>query len=262
MNTKEAATVLVGELKRLAGPMFEKLAGELRAELDERIKALPPPEPGKKGEPGRDGKDAPTSEEIQSLIAREVAAAAPPIVERLVAEMPPAEPGKKGDPGRDAPTLDELRETIVGEVGIVAPEILRGLVAALPPAQPGEKGKRGEPGKDGVATVEEIRGIIDLVVAKTLDGIEQRITEAFIAKAAELVAALPYLRYKGVWREGEGYQPGDVVTWGGNLYHCDKSSTAKPDSHFGTGQPGDWTLAVKRGDRGKDGKDFGKERRP
>jgi hypothetical protein len=48
--------------------------------------------------------------------------------------------------------------------------------------------------------------------------------------------------YQGVFKEGEAYEAGDVVTWGGSMWHCEKDS---PD-----GKPGnsdDWKLCVKKG---------------
>jgi hypothetical protein len=53
--------------------------------------------------------------------------------------------------------------------------------------------------------------------------------------------------YCGVFKEGQEYAPGDLVTWGGSLWHCDKGTTAKPGTD-------DWTLAVKKGRDGKDAK--------
>lgn len=53
--------------------------------------------------------------------------------------------------------------------------------------------------------------------------------------------ALPIVIYRGVWREDETYQRGDMATWAGSVWHCDNDNcTSKPDS-------GNWTLAVKRG---------------
>lgn len=59
----------------------------------------------------------------------------------------------------------------------------------------------------------------------------------------------PFPIYRGVWVEGR-YSKGDLVTWGGSMWHAEKDTEAKPD-----GGEGDWKLAVKRG---RDGKDAGK----
>ena len=59
---------------------------------------------------------------------------------------------------------------------------------------------------------------------------------------------LPVMIYKGVFHAGDTYQPGDTVTWGGSLWHCDEATNDKP------GEPGSkgWTLAAKRGRDGRD----------
>ena len=62
----------------------------------------------------------------------------------------------------------------------------------------------------------------------------------------------PILRFAGAWEDGVVYQPGHTVQFGGSIYHCDKATTARPDAHFGSGKPGDWTLMVKKGRDGKD----------
>ncbi|EIC82156.1 hypothetical protein [Serratia sp. M24T3] len=60
--------------------------------------------------------------------------------------------------------------------------------------------------------------------------------------------SVPVLIYRGVFKHGEGYQPGDSVTWGGSLWHCDIDTSDKPGELGSKG----WTLAVKRGRDGKD----------
>jgi integrin beta 3 len=58
--------------------------------------------------------------------------------------------------------------------------------------------------------------------------------------------------YRGVF-DGRTYEPGDNVTWGGNLWICIGTTSLKPD--FTAESAKYWTLAVKEGRRGKDGKD-------
>lgn len=55
--------------------------------------------------------------------------------------------------------------------------------------------------------------------------------------------------YRGVFKEGDQYHAGDVVTWGGHAWHCDKSTTDKPDK---AGDEKCWTMMVRRGRDGKD----------
>ncbi|MFS1539311.1 MAG: hypothetical protein ACL7BU_12230 [Candidatus Phlomobacter fragariae] len=59
---------------------------------------------------------------------------------------------------------------------------------------------------------------------------------------------IPAMIYCGVYRVGSTYQNGDIVTWGGSLWHCDEATKDKPGEHSSKG----WTLIVKRGRDGRD----------
>ncbi|HBU2886404.1 TPA: phage gp6-like head-tail connector protein, partial [Klebsiella pneumoniae] len=50
---------------------------------------------------------------------------------------------------------------------------------------------------------------------------------------------IPTMVYRGVFKSGDEYLPGDTVTWGGSLWHCDEQTQDKPGE---TGSKG-WTLA-------------------
>lgn len=61
--------------------------------------------------------------------------------------------------------------------------------------------------------------------------------------------SFPMMIYRGIWRETEQYSQGDMLTFGGSVWHCNVTGTkAKPGT-----ETTDWTLAVKEGRRGKDG---------
>ena len=51
------------------------------------------------------------------------------------------------------------------------------------------------------------------------------------------------LTYQGVFVDGKTYEKGDVVTWGGQMYHCHKDATTAKPEEFSR----DWQLCVKRG---------------
>ncbi|HBT4716494.1 TPA: phage gp6-like head-tail connector protein, partial [Klebsiella quasipneumoniae subsp. quasipneumoniae] len=51
---------------------------------------------------------------------------------------------------------------------------------------------------------------------------------------------IPTMVYRGVFKSGDEYLPGDTVTWGGSLWHCDEQTQDKPGE---TGSKG-WTLAA------------------
>lgn len=57
--------------------------------------------------------------------------------------------------------------------------------------------------------------------------------------------SLPTMIYRGVRQEGRQYYPGDTVTFGGSLWHCNAVTDEKP------GLSDNWTLAAKKGRDGK-----------
>lgn len=63
-------------------------------------------------------------------------------------------------------------------------------------------------------------------------------------EALEQTLDLPVMLYRGVWRAGE-YAPGDVVTFAGSLWHCNRKTGDKP------GQSDAYTLCVKSGRPGR-----------
>jgi hypothetical protein len=56
-------------------------------------------------------------------------------------------------------------------------------------------------------------------------------------------------KYCGVWATGK-YFEGQLCTFDGSMWHCNVDGT---EQRPGTGP--DWTLAIKRGQNGRDGKD-------
>lgn len=55
--------------------------------------------------------------------------------------------------------------------------------------------------------------------------------------------SVPSMIYRGIFKAAEEYQPGDTVTWGGSLWHCNEKTRDKPGESSSKG----WTLAAKRG---------------
>lgn len=116
-------------------------------------------------------------------------------------------------------------------------------VRAPIPGPPGPAGRDGTDGKDGL-------GFDDLVVEQP----DER-SLALKAVRGDRVKTLGTFRLpvqlnRGVYVEGKSYEPGDVVTWGGSQWHCNEETGSKP----GDGSKA-WTLVVKRGRDGKDGRD-------
>jgi hypothetical protein len=114
-------------------------------------------------------------------------------------------------------------------------------------------GPSGPPGRDGTDGL----GFDDLIVDH--DG-ERAFT--FKCVRGDVVKVLgtftiPVPIYRKLWTEGRTYEPGDLVTWSKSIWHCEKSTSLKPDGVYRNGpQAKDfWTLAASRGRDGNDGKD-------
>jgi len=228
--------------------------------LEAQLKTLPVPAKGDKGdsgesirgEPGPAGKDA-DPEVVLAMIVSEIS--------KAVAAMPPVQKGDKGDPGAE---VDPVRlQFMVDEATARA----IGTAVSLIP-----KAKDGDPGKDGTSVHPDtialmVRDAADKLVAampKPKDGAdgfgledfdmtlgEDGRTLSLKFERGELVKErsikLETTKYLGVWREGQ-HDRGDVVTWGGSCWHCNRTTTEKPA--YGCS---DWTLMVKEGRPGKDG---------
>ena len=149
---------------------------------------------------------------VRELMARELA----PVVVRLAAleATPPPRDGRDGQPG--------------------------------PPGPPGRDGAPGANGADGLAGVDGL-GLDQLET--TYDGLR---TLTLTLRAGErtrtATLTLPVPVYVGVWQRGASYQRGDLVTFGGSVWHA--NTTPPPDAKPGDGSNA-WTLAVKRGQDAK-----------
>jgi hypothetical protein len=103
----------------------------------------------------------------------------------------------------------------------------------------GRDGKDGEPGM----------GFDDLEV--TFDGHRTMVFKFTRGeKAKEFSFLIPVPLYREVFEEGTTYCRGDMVTFGGSIWHCVEPSTI---TRPGDGNPA-WKLATKRGRDGKDGR--------
>lgn len=191
-------------------------AEELRRIADEAateaVKALPAPE---KGDPGEVDMDA-----VKTLVEQ----AAKTAVEAL----PKPQDGKDGL---------GLANALIDRDGCLVVTFSDGSDKNLGRVI----GKDGEDGKDGHTFTLDDFDIIPLDERT----IKMGFTHGEVMHSFEL--AMPALIYRGVFKEGETYAKGDMVTWAGSIWHCDNDTSGKPDGE-------DWTLAVKRGRDGKDAK--------
>ncbi|HHT0084834.1 TPA: phage gp6-like head-tail connector protein [Klebsiella pneumoniae] len=208
------------------------------------------------------------------------------MVSEAVATLPLPQDGKSVTPEDLRPLLQELVTAAVGEIPVprdgkdydpaVLKQAVDDAVAALPPAQDGrdalqleiqpfiDEGKSYPRGSyathnGGLWRAYEkthgMRGwecIVDGVsdVDISMNGQRNFIVTVNRASGASEKKSfdIPAMVYRGVFKSGDEYLPGDTVTWGGSLWHCDEQTQDKPGEAGSKG----WTLAAKRGRDGRD----------
>ena len=202
--------------------------------VSEAVAAIPVPQDGK----------SVTPEDIRPMIQELISASMPELpdvkslVREAVAAIPAAEPGKDGEDGRDALSLEILPFIDEGK------DYPRGSYAThnggLWRAYEKTHGMRGwECIVDGVAGVD-----IQRSEQRSFTLMVNRSSGARETKTFDV----PVMIYQGVFKSGQEYIPGDTVTWGGSLWHCDETTQDKPGENGSKG----WTLAAKRGRDGRD----------
>ncbi len=215
--------------------------------------------PGKDGEPGKDGNSV-DEDAIRQMIDEAVSEA----VSNAVAAIPVPKDGKDGEPGprgEKGDTGERGPEGPQGPPGPYVAEFFRDanghLIATMSNGQTrdlgditgakGADGKDGEPGKDGKDGRDGF-SLDDFDATLMDDGRTVLLSFGSGDTAFKVELGIPTMIYRGVFREGQTYEKGDTVTWGGSLWHCDANKTnAKPDA-----SEKHWTLAAKRGRDGRD----------
>lgn len=207
--------------------------------VNDAVAALPAPEPAKSITP-EDVK--PMLEKLVKEAVADIPAPELPnialMVSDAIAALPVPETAIDGEPGRDAlqlevsPFIDEEKSYPRGSYATHSGGLWR--------AYEKTHGMRGwECLVDGVAG-------IDIV---NTDERNFTVTVTRASGATEIKSfSMPTLIYRGVFKSGEVYKPGDTVTWGGSMWHCDEESADKPGENCSKG----WTLATKRGRDGRD----------
>jgi hypothetical protein len=215
------------------------------------LEAIPAPEKGEPGEKGQDGSDgvSPAPEAVAEALRPVAEQMIADAVSKAVAELPPPEKGDPGERGEKGDAGDNGRDGADGADGRGVKDLLidregqlvatmdDGEMKTLGPVM-GKDGKDGEPGRDGFDLDDFDCQPVDERTIKLM------FTRGDTAHSYELAFPVPV--YRHVFKEGETYARGDVVTWGGSSWHCEKETTEKP------GAGGDWVLMVKKGRDGKD----------
>lgn len=233
----------------------EQILPSLKAELQKAVEAIPIPQDGKNADP----------EAVRSLVAAEVAkavSALPPApkgdrgdsihpdtialmvseaVQKAVAALPKP---KDGDPGRDAvqimvlPGIDESRSYPAGTYA----KHNGGEIRAE---------RRTDPVKDGdifSAGWTVARDGVSAVVVTQGDDPRAFEIAAMLTSGTKTIAKarIPVPMDCGVYRAGQAYEKGDIVSYGGSSWIAQRDTQSKPETDDS------WRLMVKRGRDGKD----------
>lgn len=180
-------------------------------------------EQGERGEPGKDGEPGPAGLPGQPG-AKGLDGAA----------------GRDGEPGRDAahleilPGIDQQRSYVRGTYAKHAGGLWRSFETTT--------------GMKGWECI--VEGIAHFSIEQQPENPRKFFMNLATSSGAEQVREfnLPVVLYRGIFKEGDAYEAGDSVTWGGSTWIALQDTKSKPDSVDGT-----WRLAVKKGAPGKDG---------
>jgi hypothetical protein len=152
---------------------------------------------------------------------------------------PPGPAGKDGRDGKDG--VDLITSDLTKDLGALRERI------AVAEVKTGVPGPAGRDGQDGL-------GWDDLTVVQNN---ERHFTvKAMRGDRVKEIGTItvPTMVFRGLYVEGKSYEPGDTVKWGAGTWHCNKPTTAKPDTVSGNGSD-HWTMLVKSGRDGRDGRD-------
>jgi hypothetical protein len=146
--------------------------------------------------------------------------------------------------------VGELRDRLLTMETKAAALDARPVAVAGPPGPPGAVGPEGPPGppgrdgRDGLPGIQGEKGLPGLDGKHGIDGAPGK--DGLNGKDGR-----PGLEWKGAYQEGTSYDLGQMVFFAGQSWHCNAATTSKPD--IGSK---DWSLVVKRGRDGKDGRDL------
>ncbi len=202
------------DMDALRGIVDEMTQQAVSEQLPEAVKGIPipaAPEP-----------IAPDMAAIEASIREGIA--------KAVAELPAAKDGENGI---------GLADALIDKDGHLVVTMTDGRTKALGLVV----GKDGERGKDG-----ETFTLDDFDIEQTD---ERTLTFKFlrgdVMHSFELEFPIPIFRE--AYKEGREYRKGDMVVWGGSLWHANENTKAKPDTE-GSG----WMIAARKGRDGKSAK--------
>lgn len=254
------ASAMLAHIDKSLKPILSRID-----DLEQQLKSLPTPKDGKDADPETVAEivKGQVQSDLAGIRATIEAWSAPEpdcevmrgMVETAVSEaisaIPVPKDGKDGRDGVDGKDglpgeRGEKGECGVGVAGAfierdgsLAVTLSNGEVKNLGPIC-GKDGSPGHDGKDGI-------GFDDLDLVEDASGLSLKFIKGETVKSFPL----PVVIDRGVFRDGQTYQKGSGVTWGGRYWIAQETTSDKPDGGKS------WRLAVNKGRDGKDAKKAG-----
>lgn len=235
LEMKAIADGLIEVVRGYVDQVGKALADRLEA-VEQRLEALPSPKDGIDGKDGQPGKDA-EPVDTDAVVAAVLAKVPAP---KDGQDGKNGADGKDGEPGKDGAsfTAEEAKSLLEPELAKWALDFERRAQDTLQKTiDRFPKPKDGQDGKDGVDAI----GFDDLTVEH--DG-ARGFTLKFVSgeRVKEFAFSVPVVIDAGYYREGDAYEKGDGVTFGGSYWIAQSPTYTKPE--IGNS---DWRLAVKKG---------------
>lgn len=235
-----------------AGPQGEKGdTGEPGAKGDKGDQGEPGPqgpagEHGLKGDPGETGPHGERGEKGLDGASVNVDQVMPELKAELLRAVSAIPVPKDGTPGKDGKsvTVEDFRQMFEVELSKAILDIERRgmdmIQRCIERIERPKDGENGIDGKDGL-------GFDDMEAV--YDG-ERTVSITFIRgdQKKEFPFKIPVVIERGIHKQGQPYERGDGVTFGGNYWIAQRDTFDKP------GESDAWRLAVRRGRDGKDSK--------
>ncbi len=236
-DLKSLGDAVIASVKEYVARAHDALATRMDV-LEKRLGEIPAGKDGADGEKGEQGPVGEAGPQGEPGPAGEKGDAG--------ADGDPGPQGERGEDGASV-TVEDIKAVVDArsaewelDFERRAQDVLQRAIDRMPAPKDGKDGINGKDGLDGL-------GFDDLEVEQDEDG---RVTLRFVRGEVkkEFPLRFPVFVDRGTFKEGETYEPGNGVSWGGSFWIAQKDGALpKP----GTGD--DWRLAVKKGRDGRDG---------
>lgn len=227
---KAMVEIVREHVTRATAPLSERIAELEAREIPEAIR-------GERGEKGERGESA-DMEQVERWVSEGIAAA--------VQAIPAPKDGNNGADGQDGRDGTDGKDGKDGADGVGLADALidkdGSLVLTMTDGRTKSLGRvvgiDGQNGADGEAFT------LDDFDIEPLDerSIQLRFAKNGVTHSFDLEFPVPI--YRGVYQTDGAYERGDMVTWGGSLWHADEKTAEKPDI-------GPWRLVAKKGRDGR-----------